>query len=233
MGRAEGAPRFEGPRPRGGHPRHRLQHVMVEQRRHRIGQRRVPCPPVECTQRMAHRTQPQRRAAPLVRHRKTVPAQRDLLPVDAQQCRAAGTEDKDRAIAATMRAQMRDLRIARQHDPSDAEVGRLQRGADSRPANARNPHADADRRSLRRRQPGGCLRDHIGQHRPQRIDSDPGIGCARLPGADLPPGGVDQPRPAIAAAGIDAQKEAHASHARALGVCPIPGFSWLRGSSRR
>ena len=200
------------------HPGDRLRNGMAETVRYRQAQRRALAAPVQRAQRMAHRRQPQRRAAALVGNREAVSADRHVGAVDAQLRDAARPQDQDRAVRAAMRAQVRDHRIGDVGDRRERPVERRQRLAHAGTRDAGDPHPRAHltqvvgvQPRLRRR-----LRDRGVQRRAQLLHPHARIGRAGRAAADHPAGRIGDARAAMAAARVDPQEVARRRHVRPL-----------------
>src|SRR3569623_1636019 len=77
-----------------------------------VAEARTLAAAVERAKGVAHRAQPQRRAAALVRNRKAIAAHGDARRADLDDADAAGAEEQRGAVAATMGAEIGDRRIA-------------------------------------------------------------------------------------------------------------------------
>jgi hypothetical protein len=132
--------------------------------------------PVPRPERAPDRTQSQIRAAALVRDGKAVAADRVNLAADAREADAAGPDDHDRAIAARMRAQTSNRRVAGKGDRAEREVMLLearQHAATVEPGDAEPGPDVADMRGV---EPCLTQRFHTGvlDFAQRLLDPDPG-----------------------------------------------------------
>src|SRR3569833_370998 len=126
-----------------------------------VAQARTLAAAVERAKRVAHRAQPQRRAAALVRNRKAIASHGDTRRADLDDADAAGAEDQRGAVAAAMGADIGDRRVAVERDRGKGEIAREERLG---PAGARN---------ARNAEPGGDIRFRAAQAgRAERIVAD-------------------------------------------------------------
>ena len=199
------------PRCCGIHPLDGKPGIVIEFRRYRGAQGRRPRSAVERPQGVSHRAQPERRTAAFVGNRKAITPDRGVDIADLDVGDAAGAKHEGSAVLAEVGAEIGNCGIRFETHGAEGEFQPGNRPQHSRPGHAGDAHARLDQGHVALVEPGVGDRfpGHVHQHGMQAVKADAGI---RRPRPRLAENGaieIGQPRPRMAAAGVNPQKIAH------------------------